>query len=121
MVFPNFKEKCKIIKKYEKGISRGCKVKNGIIYFCGVPASYISYQIFSVPHKKLPSIESARANPYSVARSYDSFRPDMYKKLKKTKVYQSKFVFDENNILLYVTPFDDEGEEIETFFYTPII
>lgn len=112
MEFPNFNKKC---KKYER--SSGCVKKQGIIYFCGIPASYISYQIFN-RKKKLPTLEVARANSNSIARSYDSFRPDMYKKLKKTKVYPADFYF-KNKILLYVDVFDDT--KTYTFYYTPLI
>ena len=94
-------------------------VKDGILFFCGRPASWIAYRIYSKQKSKIPSIEEARASTKIVNRDPKSFRPDV-NKLKKTTVYPAKFVFGNANVLRYVCAFDENGNLIETYFYCPL-
>jgi hypothetical protein len=96
-------------------------VKDGIVFFCGRPASWIAYKLYSKPKSHIPSIENARKTTNKVCRSPDSFRPDPFKKLKKTIVYRAKFVFTIKEKLRYICVFDEEGNLIETFFYAPLV
>lgn len=96
-------------------------VKEGIVFFCGRPASWIAYKLYSKPVSRIPSIEEMRKTTNKVCRSPDSFRPDPFKKLKKTVVYRAKFVFNVKDRMRYMCVFDEEGNLIETFFYAPLV
>lgn len=106
---------------YSTKLKQGDEVKNGIIFFCGKPASWMAYILYSRQKLQLPDIETVRKNTKKICRSPDSFRPNPFIKLKKTSVYHGKFVFNSKKKLKYICVFDSKGNHIETYFYSPLI
>ena len=118
----NFSKRCKP-KKYKSPSPGLTRVRRGVLYFCGEPPSYVSYNLVN-PKKFMPTLYEAQLCPKSIARVCDSFRPSMFKHLDVSEVHPSKFVFDrKTGDLLSIRVYEDVDFQMERceFFYTPNI
>lgn len=120
----NFQTRCKP-KEYNLVVKPTDTVKEGILWWGGKPAQYIWYTLGKF--KKIPTLQQAQKLG-GVARSYDSFRPNIYK-LSKSKVYKCVFVFDSHDVLKFImvnTKIDFQNKTTKkkntslVFYYCPL-